>query len=164
MVSQKRQTAGSKAGWFTAAVLALALVLVCILAFLPKSKEGSAGEGEGSAAASTATVEPTPIVSSSGAGLGRDVVFPKVEGIDRSQVEGVARAAVTSLATWDVRDDRGYGEAVVRTLPLFDEDLAARVSVKAGEPVTWDEQAVEREAFSSPHVMDYDIFSDMYWV
>lgn len=162
MVSQKKQAAGAKAGWVTAGALALALVLVCILAFLPKTKEsqGAMGEVESSPAASMVTVEPTAAASSSAFMQRRDVVFPKVEGIDRSQVEGVARAAVTSLATWDARDDRGYGEAVARTAALFDEDLVARVSAQAGEPVAWDEQVVEREAFSSPHVMDYDIFSD----
>lgn len=90
----------------------------------------------------------------------RTVVFPDVESVSRSSAESVARRAVESLTTWDTAEDAGFSEAAVRTVPLFDEQLAAGVQGIEGLSVAWDEKARQKKAFSSPHVMDYEIYRD----
>ncbi|MFW0168758.1 hypothetical protein [Rothia sp. P4278] len=90
----------------------------------------------------------------------KEVQFPDVHSVSRSNAESVARIAVLSLATWDSARDTGYGEAVERTVPLFDSSLAKRVAEVPAEAVAWDEKVVEKKAFSAPHVMNYEIYSD----
>lgn len=111
-------------------------------------------------AVSSASVSASSGVASVSARAVKQVQFPDVQSVSRSSAESVARAAVTSLATWDTAQDAGYSEAVERTLPLFDASLAGRVAAMGAEPVDWDEQAVKRKAFSVPHVMNYEIYSD----
>lgn len=169
MVSRKKDKASGRKAWFFLWGVSLLLV-VCAAIFVWGWRMGTQAEGAGQGAAESVSSSPEVSVSphastfssasASAREVRRDVVFPEVERVDRGQMETVSRAAVTSLATWDVRDDHGYGEATARTVPLFTADLAARVSEDVGEPVKWDEQAVKKDAFSSPRVMDYDIFSD----
>lgn len=173
MVSRKKLKAPGRKAWFFLWSASL-LVVVCAAIFVWGWRMGAQAEGAGQGAAESVPSSPevsmspeastfssaSSSASASAREVRRDVVFPEVERGDRGQMETVSRAAVTSLATWDVRDDRGYGEAAARTVPLFTEDLAARVSENAGESVQWDEQAVKKDTFSSPRVMDYDIFSD----
>lgn len=118
-----------------------------------ESVSPSASSALSSSATASASASPSVQVK-------REPVFPDVKKVDRTSMEAVSRLAVTSLATWDTKADAGYGQAVQRTVPLFDESLAQQVRSVKSDAVVWDEQALAREAFSSPHVMDYDIYSD----
>lgn len=120
-----------------------------------ESVSPSAGASSALSSSATASASPTSSVQ-----VKREPVFPDVKKVDRTSMEAVSRLAVTSLATWDTKADAGFGQAVQRTVPLFDESLAQQVRSVKSDAVVWDEQAVGREAFSSPHVMDYDIYSD----
>lgn len=152
-------------GHFLRGMIVVLLVLGALGAGLYWGSHGFGSKGDGSGESkveqlSEPSVSVSSAVASSNTPVKRTVVFPDVESVSRSSAESVARRAVESLATWDTAEDAGFSEAAVRTVPLFDEQLAAGVQGIEGLPVAWDEKARQKKAFSSPHVMDYEIYRD----
>ena len=62
---------------------------------------------------------PTPQVPGEG-------TFPRVQDVDRSDVDSTARAAALLLHSWDTASDRTETAAAVRTKPLMSDEWAAQ--------------------------------------
>lgn len=108
------------------------------------------------------SVEQPSVVSASSSASASAVVrepkFPKVSQVDRSTAKNVAYQAAYSLTTWDTAEDSGVGEAVERTKPLFDKGLAQTIPDQQ-VPISWPQEAKDAQAFSSPQVMNYSVYS-----
>lgn len=92
----------------------------------------------------SATPSPEPVITT-------NVQFLDPEKVDRSSAEGVARAAVQMIATWDPAHDKTETAGAVRAKPLFTDELAQR-TVEPERPATgssW-RQAAEAGAWSAP--------------
>lgn len=83
----------------------------------PSSAAASASSS--SAAWPTSSSFPTPDVPGDG-------TFPRVQDVDRTDVESTARAAALLLHSWDTASDRTETAAAIRTKPLMSDDWAAQ--------------------------------------
>jgi hypothetical protein len=96
----------------------------------------------------TPSATPTP---SAAPVISTNVQFLDPRDVDRSSAEGVARAAVRMITTWDPAHDRTETAGAVRAKPLFTKDLADR-TIEPQRPATGDSwhQAAQAGAWSSP--------------
>ncbi|GEO97488.1 hypothetical protein KTU01_36110 [Kocuria turfanensis] len=67
----------------------------------------------------TSSSFPTPEVPGDG-------TFPRVQDVDRSDVDSTARAAALLLHSWDTAADHTETAAAIRTKPLMSDDWAAQ--------------------------------------
>ncbi|MCP3425821.1 hypothetical protein NBM05_07325 [Rothia sp. AR01] len=83
-----------------------------------------------------------------------------MDSVQRGSPEGVARAAVASLTTWDTVQDASEHDAVDRSGPLFSGWLEGQQNGTQETSSRWAEELVEQGAFTEPKISDYDIASE----
>ena len=83
----------------------------------PSSAAASASSSP--AAWPTSSSFPTPDVPGDG-------TFPRIQDVDRSDVDSTARAAALLLHSWDTASDRTETAAAIRTKPLMSDEWAAQ--------------------------------------
>ncbi|MEX5265207.1 hypothetical protein RF640_14400 [Kocuria sp. CPCC 205231] len=83
----------------------------------PSSAAASASSSP--AAWPTSSSFPTPEVPGDG-------TFPRVQDVDRTDVDSTARAAALLLHSWDTASDRTETAAAIRTKPLMSDEWAAQ--------------------------------------